>query len=144
MSKKKQTKKKSGKATTKAKAKAGPASDPDRVPLSEAMKPASKARKPKAIKATAAKAAKAPGAKAKEKPARRPSGLDVAAQLLKDAGEPMRCQAIVDAAIAKGLWTSGGKTPAATISAAIGREVTRRGAQSRFRKTAPGLFAFNG
>jgi restriction system protein len=68
------------------------------------------------------------------------SGLDAAAKVLADAGEPMKVSAVVDKAIAKGLWKTGGKTPAATIYAAILREITKKGDKSRFRKTDRGMF----
>jgi hypothetical protein len=46
---------------------------------------------------------------------------------------------------AKNLWASpNGKTPAATLYAAILREVTTKGTASRFTKTAPGKFAASG
>ncbi|QKK08969.1 MAG: hypothetical protein HND58_12900 [Planctomycetota bacterium] len=45
----------------------------------------------------------------------------------------------------QGLWTSpGGKTPDATLYSAIGREISAKGADSRFRKTGRGRFASNG
>lgn len=72
------------------------------------------------------------------------SGLDAAAKVLADAGEPMRAKALVDAMISGGLWKSGGKTPHATIYAAVIREIAAKGDAARFRKTDRGLFAFNG
>jgi hypothetical protein len=74
----------------------------------------------------------------------KPSGLDAAHQVLTDAGQPMRCKDIVDTMLAKGLWTTGGKTPAATIYAAILREIQTKGADARFRKTDRGLFTTSG
>lgn len=68
------------------------------------------------------------------------SGLDVAAQVLKDAGQPMRCKDIVQTMLDKGLWSTGGKTPHATIYAAILREIQTKGDESRFRKVERGLF----
>lgn len=114
------------------------AADPDLVPLTKAM-PAKKAAKGKSSKAAFAEAAKTKA----EKP-KRPSGLDAAAQVLKAAGEPMRCKDLVDKMLDGGLWRTGGKTPAATIYAAILREITTKGSEARFRKTDRGLFAFNG
>lgn len=92
--------------------------DPDRIPLSEAMKPA-------------------------EPKAKKPSGLATAAKILKDAGQPMRCGDIVEKMLATGLWKTGGKTPAATIYAAIIREISTKGDESRFKKTDRGLFTIN-
>ncbi|MCC6145030.1 MAG: winged helix-turn-helix domain-containing protein [Candidatus Hydrogenedentes bacterium] len=75
----------------------------------------------------------------------KPSGLDVAAQVLRAAGTPMTAKDLVETMLSKGLWTTGGKTPAATIYAAIIREIARKGPanQSRFTKTDRGLFTFN-
>jgi len=72
--------------------------------------------------------------------ATRPSGLDAAAQVLAKAGQPMRCKDMVETMLAKGLWTTGGKTPAATIYAAVIREIAAKGSESRFRKVDRGLF----
>ena len=77
-----------------------------------------------------------------DKPAkqRKPSGLDAAAQVLAEAGEPMGCKDMVERMLAKGLWQTGGKTPSATIYAAIIREIATKGDASRFRKTDRGRF----
>lgn len=72
------------------------------------------------------------------------SGLDAAAKVLADSGKPMRCKEIVERVFAKGLWKTGGKTPAATINAAMIREIRDKGKQSRFRKAGRGLFASSG
>lgn len=71
------------------------------------------------------------------------SGLDAAAQILREAGEPMSAPAIVEKALASGLWATKGKTPAATIYAAMIREIKVKGADARFRKTDRGRFAAN-
>ena len=86
-----------------------------------------------------AKAAKTPKAP-KEPKAKKTSGLDAAAQVLKDKGEPMTCKDIVETMLAKGLWTTNGKTPAATIYSAMLREIDGRPGESRFVKTGRGLF----
>ena len=90
--------------------------------------------------AKGAKAAKPKAAKA-DKP-RRTSALDAAAKVLASAKEPMRAKDLIEQMAAKGLWTSpGGKTPEATLYAAIIREIGKKGPQARFRKTERGLFA---
>lgn len=68
------------------------------------------------------------------------SGLDAAAKVLDEASAPMSAPEMVQAMLDKGYWTSGGKTPAATIYAAIIREIASKGPDSRFRKTARGHF----
>ncbi|MCC7293572.1 MAG: winged helix-turn-helix domain-containing protein [Phycisphaerales bacterium] len=72
------------------------------------------------------------------------SGLDAAAKVLADAGQPMRARELVNTMIERGLWKSGGKTPHATIYAAMIREIAAKKNAARFRKTDRGLFAFNG
>jgi len=107
------------------------ASDPDRVPLNQVLKEAKANFKPITKKG-------------KDQKPQRSSGLAAAAEVLKAKGQPMGCKDIVETMLAKGMWKTGGKTPAATISAAIGREIVTKGKESRFIKADRGLFAFNG
>ncbi|OQB83256.1 MAG: hypothetical protein BWX88_03445 [Planctomycetes bacterium ADurb.Bin126] len=82
------------------------------------------------------------GRKAKDvegKP-KKASGLDAAVQVLSEAGEPLSTGEMVKRMIEKGLWSTGGKTPAATIYSAILREINVKGDQSRFRKVERGRF----
>lgn len=69
------------------------------------------------------------------------SGLDAAARILGEAGAPLGCTEMVRRMLEQGLWSTAGKTPAATINAAIIREIRHRGEGSRFRKAGRGLFA---
>ncbi len=78
--------------------------------------------------------------KAAKKP-KRMSGLDAAAQVLGEAQKPLSAGQMVERMLAKNLWSTGGKTPAATIYAAIIREIATRGDASRFRKVERGKFA---
>jgi hypothetical protein len=80
---------------------------------------------------------RAPG----EKPARKPSGLDCAAAVLAEASTPLNAKQMVERMLSTGMWTTGGKTPAATIYAAIIREIAAKGDQARFRKVERGKFA---
>jgi len=52
----------------------------------------------------------------------------------------MNCKQMVAKMLADGLWKTGGKTPSATIHAAILREVRAKGKDARFRKTDRGRF----
>jgi hypothetical protein len=52
----------------------------------------------------------------------------------------MSARAIVDQILADGTWTSEGKTPAATLYAAMVREIAAKGEASRFVKVERGLF----
>jgi hypothetical protein len=81
-------------------------------------------------------------ARAKKEPkAKRMSGLDAAAKVLEESGEPMNVKQIVELAESKGYWKSpGGKTPWATVYSAIIREVKTRGQDARFRKAERGRF----
>jgi hypothetical protein len=79
------------------------------------------------------------GAEPKEK---KTSALDAAAKVLAEEGRPMTCQEMITAMAARSYWTSpGGQTPAATLSSAILRELTTKGAGARFVKTERGKFA---
>ena len=71
---------------------------------------------------------------------KRPSGLDAAVAVLAEAGKPMNAAEMVERMLATGLWKTGGKTPAATIYAAIIRECAAKGDQARFRKVERGKF----
>ena len=71
---------------------------------------------------------------------RKPSGLDAAVAVLAEASEPLNTKTMVERILAKGLWKTGGKTPSATIYAAIIREISVKGDKSRFRKTDRGHF----
>jgi hypothetical protein len=68
------------------------------------------------------------------------SGLDAAAKVLTEAGEPLNTKTMVERAIERGYWTTNGKTPAATIYAAIIREIAVKGDASRFAKADRGMF----
>ena len=68
------------------------------------------------------------------------SGLDAAAQILAKAKEPMGCKDMVEQAVAKELWSPGGKTPHATLYAAIIREIAKKGKDARFKKVDRGRF----
>jgi len=69
------------------------------------------------------------------------SALDAAARVLGESGQAMNCQEMIEAMAAKGYWTSpAGKTPGATLSSAILRELKMKGKDARFRKTERGKF----
>ena len=93
--------------------------------------------KEKPAKGTKARAAKAPkGAKPK-----RVSALDAAAQVLAKSEVPMRAKELIAAMDKHGLWSSpGGKTPHATLYAAMIREIAALGDKARFKKHERGVF----
>ena len=92
------------------------------------------AAKVKAATAGSEKAAKPVPAKIK-----RLSGLDLAAKAVAASKEPLNAKTITEKAIAAG-WKTNGKTPHATLYAAIIREIEAKGKAARFRKTDRGLF----
>jgi hypothetical protein len=95
--------------------------------------------KPKPSAAT--KPAKPPKGKAgaPHKAAKKLSGLDAAAKVLAESKEPLNATAIAEKAIAAG-WKTNGKTPHATLYAAMIREIAVKGRESRFKKTERGMF----
>ncbi|HTU92432.1 MAG TPA: winged helix-turn-helix domain-containing protein [Gemmataceae bacterium] len=69
------------------------------------------------------------------------SALVDAAKVLAEEGRPMSAKELIEAMASKGYWSSpGGKTPEATLSAALGSEINKKGNASRFAKPAPGKF----
>jgi len=127
----------------------------------QATKPAKKttakrtpAKKPTRANTAATVAKAKPKASTKAKPAekatrpkqaakpKRVSGLDLAAKVLADAKEPLQAKTIAERAIAAG-WQTTGKTPHATLYAAMIREIAKKGKEARFKKTDRGLFAAN-
>lgn len=113
------------------------------------MSKAKKTRKSAAKSTKAPKVAKTKAAKSKAaKPAGEPkpkriSALDAAAQVLQAEARPMHCKELIETMAAQGLWTSpNGKTPEATLYAAILREINVKGAAARFRKVDRGQFEY--
>ncbi|MBK9128197.1 MAG: winged helix-turn-helix domain-containing protein [Phycisphaerales bacterium] len=88
--------------------------------------------------ATKPKTKRRPAADAKPK---RISALDAAAQVLADSDKPLRAKDMIEAMATRGLWSSpNGKTPEATLYAAILREISTKGDAARFRKVERGQF----
>ena len=108
-------------------------------------KPATKpAKENKAAAAKATKEPKAPKPSRQSKP-KRMGVLDAAAQVLAASKVPMRATEMIAAVEAKGLWKSpGGKTPEATLYAAIIREIAAKGKDARFKKHERGVFVSAG
>lgn len=72
---------------------------------------------------------------------KRLSALDAAAQVLAKAKGPMGAKDLIEAMGAQGLWSSpGGKTPQATLYAAMIREIASKGKEARFQKVDRGQF----
>jgi hypothetical protein len=139
------TKKTTKKTTSKNSAKKAAAKKPPRMSASAARAEGAARQKRAAAAKTAApvKTPKTPKPKqAKTTQTKRVSLLDAAAAVLADAKAPMQAKALVDAVVERGLWTPGaGKTPHATLYAAIVREIADKGKDARFRKVERGRFA---
>lgn len=67
--------------------------------------------------------------------------LDAAARVLKESGDAMNCKQMVEKMLSAKYWETGGKTPAATLSSAMLREIKTKAKESRFRKTDRGQFS---
>lgn len=96
------------------------------------------------VPAAKAKKAKAPKVDKTKKSRMRDDGtysvLDAAHKVLKEASTPLDAQTICERALADGYWKTKGKTPQATIYAAMIREIAAKGDQSRFKKVDRGQF----
>ena len=81
--------------------------------------------------------------------AKRPSALDAAAHVLAglskaEAREGLTAPDLIERMAKAKLWTSpGGKTPAATLYAAMIREIAKKGDGSRFMRVSAGRFALS-
>jgi HB1, ASXL, restriction endonuclease HTH domain len=108
---------------------------PAKIPASKNRKPTRSNAKTAPIKKKAAK----PSAAA---PSQKLSALAAAARILAETKKPMSCPELIAAMADHGYWTSPtGKTPAATLSAALQREIVVKKDQARFQKTGPGRYA---
>jgi len=72
---------------------------------------------------------------------KRASALDAAVGVLSETQEPMTCRQLLETMAAKDYWKSAsGKTPQNTLYAAILKEITTKGDDSRFQKVGRGQF----
>lgn len=77
----------------------------------------------------------------KEAGEKKMSLLDAAAQILARRTNAMTAKELVQEAQSRGLWSSpNGKTPEATLNAALHREINTKGKESRFTKPEAGKF----
>jgi hypothetical protein len=76
----------------------------------------------------------------KEPKPERHSLLNLAAKVLAEASTPLTCKEMVEKVLATGLWTTKGRTPAATLYSAILRQIQTKGDAAAFRKTERGKF----
>jgi hypothetical protein len=70
------------------------------------------------------------------------SALAAAARVLAETGQAMTCKELIAAMATRGYWSSpAGKTPEATLYAALTREIKVKKDQARFRKSGRGTFS---
>jgi hypothetical protein len=123
-----------------------PIAPPTSVPPTPVTGPEANATATDATDATPTPKAAPKATPTKTKPAKaakpkRVSALDAAVQVLKQAGKPMTTPELVAAMKEQKLWVSpNGKTPHATLHAAISTEIKKKGTASRFRKAERGHF----
>ncbi len=116
------------------------APDAEVWPAATQPKPSPKPRK----KATTRKPSKRQPAKKNAKPAEQMSQLDAALAVLRKSRKPLSAKELVAKMAERKLWVSpNGKTPDATLAAAINREIHAKGSAARFAKPEPGRFAIN-
>jgi hypothetical protein len=68
---------------------------------------------------------------------------DIAYQILKEAGEPLHSKEITKIALKRGWLKTAGKTPEATMNAALVVDVNKYKKKSRFIKVGPSRFTIN-
>lgn len=66
---------------------------------------------------------------------------DAVAVVLAESDEPMHYGEITSRILDRGLWSTNGKTPDATVNAQLATEISKHGENSQFIRTAPGIFA---
>jgi hypothetical protein len=67
--------------------------------------------------------------------------LDAAAFVLKESRQGMTTREIMNEIVKRKLWKTTGATPWATLNAALNRDITANGSQSRFVKKERGKYA---
>lgn len=61
--------------------------------------------------------------------------------VLTEAGEPLHYKEITKRLLNRGLWTTTGQTPDATVNAQLAVDIKQRGEASKFRRDDKGVFA---
>jgi len=69
--------------------------------------------------------------------------LTAVEKVLLNIGKPLHYKQITEKIIEKGLWKTEGKTPDQTINARISVDIKKYGRNSRFIRTAPGVFGLS-
>ena len=69
------------------------------------------------------------------------NSLEAIEVVLREEGKPLHYREITDRILKQNLWTTEGKTPAATINTALAVNLQEQGSESRFVRVSPGVFA---
>ncbi len=69
------------------------------------------------------------------------SALSAVETLLTEASTPLHYREITKCILERGLWTTEGKTPEATVNALLAVDIKKHGVNSRFQRTGEGVFA---
>jgi restriction system protein len=73
----------------------------------------------------------------------RPKFHDAVHAVLEQAAQPLHVNEVTKRLLASGVWSSGGKTPAATVAAKLYTDIKKKGAQSQFVQAGKATFALN-
>jgi restriction system protein len=68
------------------------------------------------------------------------SVLDAAYEVLSAANEPLHVRELTRRLLEGARWKTEGKTPSATVNARIAVDIKELGDESRFVRSAPGMF----
>ncbi len=71
------------------------------------------------------------------------SVLTAVETVLAEADGPMHYREVTRLIIERGLWTTAGRTPEATVNARVGADIKQNGARSRFRRAGEGMLALH-
>jgi len=67
--------------------------------------------------------------------------LDAVEQVLRSLGQPLHYKEITQRILNQSLWQTQGQTPQATVNARLAVDIKDHATDSRFQRTAPGIFA---
>ena len=68
------------------------------------------------------------------------NSIEAAIVVLRKAGTPLRFEELTERMVPDGLWSTKGKTPAATVNAAITVNIKKKGESSTFVRVASGTY----
>jgi hypothetical protein len=111
-----------------------PAGKPD-APKAPTSAPGAKSAAKSSKPASQAKSANTPNLVQNTLRQKKASALDSAVRVLSEAKEPQTCKQMIETMAAMDYWkpSHGGKTPANTLYAAILKEISTKGKESRFQ-----------